>query len=246
MTEHSVTVLIAATDETYLLKETIEIICSECSPKDICEIIVLFKDNSNIDGQNIVKNAKDKFPDYGIVVKIQDLPGFSESIYFEFLKAKGTHIVAMVADMEMDPHALKTFIEVSKQNPHILILASRWIKGAQVDGYKWLRTTGVWFLRYFFRVILKTKITDATFPYILFPKELFHIVNYDSPKDFIWDRYYKPIYLGVETIEVPIHYVQRKKGRRNYKISDLFSRAFYLLGIAYRVRKTQEHNSIRR
>ena len=209
----SVSIIIPALNETYLFRQTVEIMLGTCGKSDIEELILVLCDRTTDDCVETAEKIKEEFKDYPINIYYQEKPFFGNALREAFKLVKGSHVVTAAADMDMDPYSVSKFIEKSKTSPESIIAASRWMPGGGFHGYKKLMLALNYIFQKMLDVLFLTKLTDMTYGYRLYPAELMKSVNWEEAKHpFALETCLKPLRLGVNFIEVPATWNLRTEG----------------------------------
>lgn len=210
----NVTILLPAMDETYSLKQTVDIIAGTNEKEDIAEFILLLCDKTTKEARDtaeaLVEQYKDRIPVY---IHNQELPFVGGAIREGINLAKGSHVVMMSSDLETDPHVIRTFIRHAKEHPNRIITATRWKKGGGFEHYNKVklicnlifeRTIGLFYF---------TFLSDLTYAYRIFPTDLMQKIRWEELRHpFFLETALKPLRLGVKFIEVPAHWAARTEG----------------------------------
>ena len=209
----SLTIIIPALNETYLFRQTVEIMLETCSKNDIEEFIMVLCDRSTAQCVETAEIIKEKYADYPVTIYYQKKPFFGNALREGFAMAKGSHVVTAAADMDMDPYAVSKFIEKSKTAPDRIIAASRWMPGGGFHGYKKFMLLLNYIFQKMIDVIFWTKLTDVTYGYRLYPTELVKSIRWEEEKHpFALETCLKPLRLGIPFIEVPATWNARTEG----------------------------------
>ncbi len=210
----NVTILLPAMDETYSLKETVDVIASTCDHKDLAEFILLLCDRTTSESrktaEKLVKDYKGILPIY---IHDQKLPFVGGAIREGIDLAKGSHVVMMSSDLETDPHIIRQFIERSKRHPNRIITATRWKKGGGFEKYNKVKLVCNLIFERAIGFFYFTGLSDLTYAYRIFPTDLMQKINWEELKHpFFLETALKPLRLGVKFQEIPAHWVARTEG----------------------------------
>lgn len=209
----SVSIIIPAMNETYLFRQTVDIMLSTCAKSDIKELIFVLCDRTTAQCVETAEQILKEYSDYPISIYYQKEPFFGNALREAFTLAKGSHLVTAAADMDMDPYAVCKFIEKSKSSPESIIAASRWMPGGGFNGYKKLMLGLNYIFQQMIRVFFITKLTDVTYGYRLYPADLVRSIRWEEAKHaFALESCLKPLRLGVRFIEVPATWNARTEG----------------------------------
>ena len=209
----NVSVIIAALNETFSLKQTVERILSQCGTKDLCEILIVLAKISTPECVKTAEEIRDMNCGVPVVVYFQKKPFVGPAYQEAFMLAKGSHLVMMSADLETPPECIPHFIEEIKKHPDDIITASRWIKGGSFTGYSKLK----WLCNFFFQkmigILFLSRNTDLTYGFRMFPTELMQKIKWEETKHpFFLETALKPLKLGSRMYEVPAKWEARPEG----------------------------------
>ncbi len=239
----SVSIIIPALNETYLLKRTFEIILETCDIIDIKEFIIVLCDRSTPACRETAEQIKSAYNSFSVRLYDQKKPFIGPAYQEAFEIAEGSHIIMAAADMDMDPYAISKFIEKSKESPESVILASRWIAGGKFHGYNKLKLVLNFIFQKILALVFWTKLTDMTYGFRLYPAELMRSIQWEETRHpFFLETCLKPLKLGVDFIEVPAVWRIRTEGTSEIA----FSGCLRYLRTVFRVklmnkRKITEH-----
>lgn len=211
----NVTILLPIMDETYSLKETVDVIMRTCDIGDIAEFILLLCDRTTKQARKVAERLVEE---YGSKIRIyihnQNLPFVGGAIREGFDLAKGSHVVLMSSDLETDPHIIQQFIALGKQDPDKIITASRWQKGGGFEKYNKIKLICNLVFERMIGLFYLVNLTDITYAFRMFPTELMQKINWTELKHpFFLETALKPIRLGVRFVEIPAHWVARTEGK---------------------------------
>jgi len=209
----SVSILIPALNETYLLRQTFEIILDTCNKSDIEELIVILCERSTPACIKTAEQIKNDYEAYPIKIYFQKNPSIGTAYQEAFNLSKGSHIIMTAADMDMDPYVISKFIEKSKMSPERIILASRWIPGGEFHGYDRLKLVLNYIFQKILDVLFLTKLTDMTYGFRLYPASLMKSIKWEEAKHpFFLETSLKPLRLGTKFVEIPAIWNVRTEG----------------------------------
>jgi glycosyltransferase involved in cell wall biosynthesis len=209
----SVSIVIPALNETFLLRQTFEIILSTCNKTDIKEIVIVLCDRSTTDCIKTAEQLKKDYNSYPVKIYFQVKPFIGAAYQEVFDFSEGSHIIMAAADMDMDPYAISKFIEKSKVSPDSIILASRWIPGGNFHGYNKIKLVLNYIFQKMLNVIFFTTLTDMTYGFRLYPAKLMKSIVWEESKHpFFLETCLKPLKLGSKFIEVPAVWNVRTEG----------------------------------
>ncbi len=209
----SVSIIMATSNETDLLKETFSTIYATCRHEDIREIIVVIGDKSTSANLETVEALRASAGDIPVVVYKQKQPGVGMAFREGFKLARGSHIIGMVSDCEMDVNAVHVMIEQAKLHPDTIITTSRRIEGGDFVGYNWLKELCSFWFQKLLRLVFNTDLTDITNSYQICPAPFLKSIKFnESRKPFFLELMLKPIILKAKFIEIPCVWHRRTDG----------------------------------
>lgn len=214
------TILVAAINETFSLRETVETLLS--SPDGIREIILLLSPTKTspecravaeeIAAKSETQKSRDSAPLVRIVFQTRPFVGGAYRDGFEV--ARGSHVVMMSADLETDPATVPAMLEEARRNPGAIVPTSRWSAGGGFSGYGTAKRLCNALFQIFFRVLYGTRLTDLTFGFRVFPLATMRAIAWrELAHPFFLESCLAPLRLGVPfTKEIPARWVSRTEG----------------------------------
>jgi hypothetical protein len=237
----NLTIIILAMDETYSLRETVEIIMSENKNEDVKEVMIVLNEKYGSPACiEIAKELSVKFEKVKCVFQKRAYAGGALQDGFEI--SEGSHLIMMSADLETDPHLIPSMIEQSKKYPDRIITVSRWNKEGGFKGYNKLKLL----LNYLFQKIIAlmflSKLTDITYAYRLIPTKLVKTIDWKEQKHPMFlESAIVPIRLGVKFVEISGKWKARTEGISQ----NSFMANFNYFKTAFRVRFTKKNKLIK-
>lgn len=207
----SVSIILPVINETFSLRQTVEIITSEAAA-DVCEYIVVVCKKTTEESRTVIKQLQDT---YGSKITLleQKLPFLGGAIRDAFDICRGSHVIMMASDLETDPHLVQEFIKLEKENPRMIITATRWKTKGGFKGYNPLKLAFNWIFQLFFSILYRTNLSDMTYGYRIFPSEIIKSINWEELRHpFLFETLIKPLRLGVKIVEIPTKWEARKEG----------------------------------
>jgi dolichol-phosphate mannosyltransferase len=158
-----------------------------------------------------------------------------------------THLISMDADGSHRPEDLEKMLKISAANPESFILGSRWISGGAIVNWpshrKWLSKAGTRYAKW----ALKMQINDLTGGFRIYPREVLESIDLDQITS---NGYCYQIEMAfalkhlpnVQTIEVPITFVEREQGESKMSQRIVLEAMLKVtkLGIGLRLRPTAD------
>lgn len=230
-------VLIAAINETFSLRETVEGLEKACAPEDLVEICILLHPERTTPecratAEALVAESAGRTP---VRIVHQTLPFAGGAYRSAFPGMKGSHCVMMSADLETPPEAVGRMIAESKRNPQAVVTASRWMKGGGFTGYSPVKRICNAVFQKAFSILYLTRLSDLTYAFRLFPVGLMRAIDWKETRHpFFLETSLVPLRLGVPFVEIPARWSPRPEGASQ----NSFLANFRYFKTAFRVRFT--------
>lgn len=165
-------------------------------------------------------------------------PGLGRAIKEGFKIAKGSHILMMDSDGEMDPATVPEMIKKMEESRCDMVVGSRWVKGGGVVGY----STSKYFLnrayQIIFRLLFLTKTKDLTLGFKLLRKEIVDRLHWESEfHDLAVEITLKLLKYGYRIEEVPTTWTARKIGASKNNMKGNFR--YVIRGLSVRLQKKE-------
>jgi glycosyltransferase involved in cell wall biosynthesis len=230
----SVSIVLPAINETYSLKQTVEIILRTCRKEDICEFFIVLCNKSTPECIKAAGEVKQQIGgDIPVRVYYQRRPFIGAAMQEAFSLVEGTHVVMMSTDLETDPKIVTLFIERVKEKPDEIATASRWIGDGNFKGYNALKLVANFIFQKILALIFFSKLTDLTFGYRIFPVSLVQSIKWEEAKHpFFLETALKPLRMGTRFSEVPAQWEVRTEGESQ----NSFFKNFDYFRVAFKVR----------
>jgi len=204
-------VILPVVTETDSLDETARVL-RDTSDDDIAEVLVVVCDRTTPESLARCEGLRATFGDR-LRIHHQQLPFLGGAMREAFGMASASHVIMMASDLETDPAAVPDLIAQAKKNPGAIITASRWATSGGFSGYGAHRVAANWVFQRLTSVLYRTKLTDATFGFRLFPTALVQQIRWEGLRhEFLLETVLKPLRLGVEVVEVPTRWRARQEG----------------------------------
>ena len=211
-------------DETYSLRQTVEIILKTCHKEDIAQIIFILCDRTSEDCRRTAEGlVKDYSSELSIFIMEQKLPFVGGAIREGIDAAKGSHVIMMSSDLETDPDVVHRFINASKKYPDRIITASRWREGGGFEKYSRVKLVCNLVFERVIGLFYLTRLSDLTYAFRIFPTKLMQAIGWEELKHpFFLETALKPLRLGVKFVEIPGHWTARTEGTSQNAFFDNF------------------------
>jgi glycosyltransferase involved in cell wall biosynthesis len=210
MIKYSVSILLPVINETFSLKQTVDIIASG-NAEDIEEYIIICCERTKEESRSVIKEIQQTYGEK-IVVLEQKLPFLGGALRDAFDLCRGTHVIMMASDLETDPSSVKQFIEESRNAPEMIITATRW-KGGSLQGYNPFKRVLNYIFQKIFSSLYHVRLSDMTFGYRIFPSKIVKSIRWEEFRHpFLFETILKPLRLGVKVKEIPSEWKVRQEG----------------------------------
>ena len=226
----SLTVIIPASNETDLLKNTITGVLQSEVYDDISQIILFLK-SENCPSAETAKQFIEESNCNKIEIKIQKSVTYDAAFTEIPSLVKGSHFVVMVSDGEVDPRTLKDFVCIAKQKPKSIRCGSKWHKDSVVKNASVIRAVGSKIINNFAALIFGVKAKDIFSIFQIYPLEIYKRLNTN-----IYEYTLKPLRMGIEYIEIPTFYKRAEGRKSNFSFWGLSKLALRYIISIFRVR----------
>lgn len=212
---------------TYNEKENIAILIKKILDLNIDALHILVVDDNSPDGTSkIVKElAKESDKVHSLVrykIRGRGFAGIEGMKYC--LKEGADYIIEMDADFSHDPRHIPQMLEEIKHCD--VVVGSRFAKGGREIGRSWGRRLITKLSTMYIHSALRIKIKDCTSGYRCFRKEVLREINLDNTVSLgpsvVQELLYKAYLKGFKIHEVPIVFVDRKRGYSTFNIKIFF------------------------
>lgn len=237
--------LVAAINETFSLRETVDILAATCHPSDIAEVLLLLHPRLTTPECRATAESLVSAPPGGLRVRIleQTLPFAGGAYRSAFPEAAGSHAVMLSADLETPPALVCRMIERAKEEPRGVVTASRWMRGGSFDGYNPVKQVCNAVFQRMISAIYLTRLNDLTFGFRLFPTALLRAIEWRELRHpFFLETAVVPLRLGVPFTQLPANWRPRPEGESQ----NSFFANFRYFRTAFRVRFTPRDRLLRR
>ncbi|MFN3328151.1 MAG: glycosyltransferase, partial [Fervidobacterium pennivorans] len=109
----SASVILPVMNETYSLRQTVEIIERDCA-SDVKEYLIVVCNRTKKESLDVCEKLKAELGER-VKVHFQTLPFIGGAIREAFELATGSHTILMASDLETPPEVVKTMIDLCKE-----------------------------------------------------------------------------------------------------------------------------------
>lgn len=227
-------------NETDSLRKTVEMI-DELASSDLHEILIVVANRTAPESLAEIDALKTVCPGK-IRVHTQKLPYLGGALQEAFNLADGDHVMLMSADLETDPGQIPAFVEKMREGRWDIVAGSRWIRGGGFEGYSRVKLVLNFFFQWVFRLLYFTRLTDLTFAYRLYRRDILQDICWSELKHpFLLECLVKPLRLGAQATEIPCLWKAREEGAS----ANTLLQTFVYLRIAFKARFTPRSRLMR-
>jgi len=207
----TLSIVLPAINETGALRETVNRI-EATSRAHVVEYLIVVCQRTTSDCRAVAESLVAELTPRVHILE-QQLPFVGGAVRDAFEAAQGTHVIMMASDLETDPAAVPLMVVEAQRRPAAVITDSRWKGSVRFEGYNPLKLVLNKVFQRCFAVLYRVRLTDMTYAYRLFPRELIQSIQWEELKHpFFLETIVKPLRLGVEVVEVPTTWRVRGEG----------------------------------
>jgi glycosyltransferase involved in cell wall biosynthesis len=227
-------ILLPVMDETYSLKETVDVIMNDCA-LEINKIIIIVSPKTNLDSISMVTNLISVFPDH-VVTLTQNIPGLGGALRNGFAASSADYVVLMASDLETDPHFLIEMISLSKKFKNDIIAGNRWIyKFAGFKGYGGMKFVLNFIFQKFLQILFGSRLMDFTYGYRVYPSKSIDIDHWISiDHSFLLESLLTPLRNGYTIREHPVKWKARSEGESHIKFKSFLNYVIVALRVRFK------------
>lgn len=236
MTNFSVSILLPVINETFSLRQTVDITAAD-NLEFIKEYVIICCERTTEESRKTIEDLRQVYGEK-IVVLEQKLPFLGGAIRDAFEICQGTHVVVMASDLETDPSLVKQLIAEARNAPDTIITTTRW-KGGRFKGYNPVKLVLNFVFQKLFSFLYGVNLTDMTYGYRILPVQLMNSIHWEELRHpFLFETILKPLRLGVKAKEIPTVWSARQEGESQNTFFENFS--YFRIGFKVRFgRKAQ-------
>ena len=226
-----ITFILPVLSETFSLQQTVGTIF-RVAAEHVHEVFIVIAPRTTPESRAVIEEIRRQ---HGTQVRVhtQTLPFLGGAMQEAFALATGDYLMLMSSDLETDPTRIPAFVETMRQGCWDVVAASRWIAGGGFSGYDRKKLLFNYLFQQMFRLIYGTRLTDLTFAYRLYRREILAGINWQELKHpFLLECLLKPLRSGARVTEIPCFWTARAEGAS----ANSFVESFRYLRIAVRVR----------
>lgn len=234
-------VVIPTVDEEDTIQKVIGGIIECCETSDITEFIIVYSKNSPTEYVSRLHALPELFPHVSFTVFCQQGHGPNAAIYEAFMRARGSHVINVVADMENDPSDTAEMLRIIKEFPDTTVTASRYICAHGYDNYSKLKKILNILFNKAVRLLFRSKQTDITYLFQCTPAYILENYDFSLYKDnFILSLALTPDIYSLPIVEIPSKVGKRSSGESHLKLDYYFN---FIKGILFLLLKKPKRMS---
>lgn len=218
---------------TYREIENIESIIRRIMTLDGDYSILVVDDGSNDGTPQAVTAMAAEFPQRVHLIERGSKLGLGTAYIEGFrwaLEREYDYVFEMDADFSHDPDDLPRLLSACTQSGADLSIGSRYCDGVSVVNWPIGRILMSYFASLYVRKTLRTHIMDSTAGFVCYSRKVLQAINLDRIRmvgyGFQIEMKYTALKLGFKIAEVPVIFVNRKKGTSKMS-GGIFSEAFW-------------------
>jgi len=217
---YSVSIILPILNEISSLKKTIKILEKIKVKK---EYLIIF--SSKLTNPKVIKEiSKLKLKYKNLKYFSQIRPFVGGAIDLGIKLSKNKYIAIMASDLETNPYELKNMINISQNNPNVIISADRWISNKGFSDYGFIKFFANLLFQKLLKIFFKHKILDFTFAYRLYPKKALKGYKIKELRHgFALEILLIPIKKGFKVITLPAKWKKRVEGTSSITIKSYLS-----------------------
>lgn len=205
-----ISIILPVLNETYSLRETVEIIHGENPECNFEYVIATHPKRTQEESRKVIGELCKK---YTVVHVEQDRPFIGGALCKAIEHSKGDYTILMASDLETDPHTVKDLIKKMKEGFDI-VATSRWIGKGSFKGYDPAKLLFNKIFQWFFGILYRTSLTDLTFAYRLYATPILKAFDWEEQKHpVLFELILKPLRMRRYKItEIPSSWSARTEG----------------------------------
>ena len=211
--KYSIDIFLPVLDETFSLDKTIYLIEKKSSKFVNKYLITVSKQKTSLKSFEKIKFFKKKNKDK-IKVVFQQKPFLGGALITAIKHINSTHFVIMASDLETNPNFFHKLRLSSQKNKEKIFVATRWKNKNSFQNYKFIKLCLNKIFQIVFSTLFKTKISDLTFGYRIYPSKIIKKIKLIELKHpILFESIIVPIKLGYNVDEIKCNWKMRQEGK---------------------------------
>jgi Glycosyltransferases involved in cell wall biogenesis len=222
---------------TYNERENIELLLKILTSRfNFYEILIV--DDGSTDGTiDIIEKFTRKYPNVKLIER-GSKKGLGSALKEGILSSKADYIITIDADLSHNPYEIPKLI--SKLNTNQIVIGSRHLKGSKIIGWNFYRFLIHITANLIAKWFLMLKCSDITSGFRVYKRDsILKIIKYAKSSGFSFqvEVLYIAKKLNYKITEVPIIFINRKKGKSKFNVIEMLE---YLKTILSLIKRTRE------
>ena len=210
---YTIDIFLPVLDETFSIDKTISIIEKKSSKFTKKYLITISKTKTSLKSFQEIKLLKKKYKNK-IKVIYQDQPFLGGALMTAIKHVRSSHFVIMASDLETNPNFFYKLRVNSQKNREKIFVATRWKGGKNFQGYNPIKLCLNKIFQLFFSILFKTKLSDLTFGYRIYPSEIIKKIKLTELKHpILFESIIIPIKFGYKVVELKCDWKMRQEGK---------------------------------
>ncbi len=229
---HLFAIIITAIDETWSLKQTVDIVLAE-NADDVEEIAIAIAPRTTQACRAAIDEILAMHPELVRCLEQRELPGVGGALRECFATINAPWTIFMSADLETPPESVKFIIQRAKAGGIDIVATSRWIKGGAFGNYNRVKLICNWLFQKIFSLLYFTSLTDMTYGFRAYRTEILKDCRWnETGMAFFMESICKPLRIGLQIAEIPVKWQKRQEGVSHIRAYDFLR--YFRVGLAVR------------
>jgi len=185
--------------------------------ENLKEVIIVYHPSSNKDCKEILVSLSEEYQKLRIIAQDMKEKGNGSAFRQGFNLVRGTHVLMIDSDGEMDINSIPTMINKVNDTNADIVIGSRYMNGGCIKGaYPPLKRVLNLFFQYIFRILFWTKVSDLTYGLKILKSDILDDLQLEARYQHIGaETTLKPIKLGLKIEQIPVIHRFRESGIGN-------------------------------
>ncbi|MCY3819476.1 MAG: glycosyltransferase [Gammaproteobacteria bacterium] len=227
-------VVITAVDETWSLRETVDVLLAD-NPDAIGEIMIGIAPRTTVECRAVIAELEAAHPHLVRHHEQAALPGAGGANRECIALMRSPWLLLMAADLETHPGTAASMIARAGSGDVDIVATSRWLGGSRFGDYPPVKRVCNGLFQRLFSRLYGARLTDMTFGYRLYrARELTRYAWRETGHAFFFETLVKPLRCGARVAEVGTHWRKRREGTTH--MPELEYLRYVKIGLSTRVR----------
>lgn len=214
-----VTAVVTASNETWSLERTVQVVVEE-NRQHLAGVIIVVPKCVTPECFRVAHDLADRYRGL-VTVHVQTRPYLGGALQESFSIATGKYTAMLAGDLETDPELLKVMIAAIRTDGCDIITASRWCKDGSFTDYGPAKKLLNFIFQRIFATLYGVRLTDMTYGYRIFRTDVMRKVKLRELRHpFFLESLVKPLRLGCTVRELPARWERRTEGESAIRLWD--------------------------